>query len=522
MSAATGRRLVALTIGLATLVALLPASPSAASQVASVVVTAANSMEEAAKAVVEKGGLAKERIGLVRSVVAEVPKQSVESLAQDRRIAFVTDDYSLRSQGSAFGGSPASAYPSSVGAPELWGRGITGRGVAVALVDTGVSDHPDLGRRVVASADLTPEGTFTDSYGHGTFLAGLIAGDGAASEGRFIGIAPEANLVSIKVAGADGATTLGRVLYALQLVGSSVERYNIRVLALALAGPVREGPDPLRLALERLWANGLIVIVAAGNDGPNSGSVTSPGIDPYLVTVGASNDAGTVDRSDDSVPDWSSRGPAPDGSHKPDFVAPGTSVVSLRAPGSLVDSDYAQARVEDNYFRGSGTSMAVGVAAGGAALLVQAHPELTPDQVKGRLMGSAAQLSGEIDIDAAGTGLLDVAAAEAVEAPPSNDNLAKVQAETLGSPDAPGARDESFDWSSGPAGQERWLGRYWAARYWAGRYWAGRYWAGRYWADAEWSARYWAGRYWAGRYWASDEWTARYWAGRYWAAFSWK
>lgn len=468
----------------------------------SVIVRAAQDLSGAARAIVEAGGNVRSRIDLIGAVVADVPARGVGTLEQDRRVASITNDYELKAQGNSFGEALSSAYPAAIGATKLWENGLTGEGIGVALLDTGVNDHPDLAGRIVASADLTGEGTFTDSYGHGTFMAGLIAGDGTSSGGRYVGVAPRAHLMSVKVAGADGSTTLGQVLYGLQLIDSAKERYGVRVVVIALAGPSHEGPDPLELALERLWADGLTVIVAVGNDGPGSGSVASPGVDPYVMTVGASNDAGTADRSDDSLPEWSARGPSPDGIQKPDLVAPGTSVVSLRSTGSSIDTDYPNARVDEGYFRGSGTSMSTAVAAGAAALLIEAEPKLSPDKVKGRFLESASQ-APRADPAAVGRGVLDVAAAAESTAGPANGDLVSIKGGRVSPPaDPDGSGNQSFDWYQSPVGADRWLGRAWAGRAWAGRAWAGRAWAGRAWADADWSGRAWADSEWAGRAWA--------------------
>jgi serine protease AprX len=180
---------------------------------------------------------------------------------------------------------------------------------------------------VVASADLSGEWSFSDSYGHGTFMAGLIAGGGQG--GGPAGVAPGADLVDLKVAGADGSTTLGQVLAAMQLADASRERFNLRVLNVSLGAPADDrATAPLTEAVERLWADGITVVTAAGNE---AGGVDAPGLDPYVLTVGA------LDPAQGAVPAWSSRGPDFAGRAKPDLVAPGVGLVGLRAPGSPID-----------------------------------------------------------------------------------------------------------------------------------------------------------------------------------------
>jgi serine protease AprX len=433
------------------------------------------------------------------------------------------------------------------------GEGAAGRGVAVAVLDSGIAASGDLAGRVVARADLSGEGTFTDSYGHGTFMAGLIAGDGRA--GGPAGTAPGADLVDLKVAGADGATTLGQVLLAMQLADSSRERFGIRVLNISLGAPADDpATAPLTEAVERLWADGITVVAAAGN----GGGVTAPGLDPYVVTVGA------LDPAADQAPAWSGRGPDFAGRAKPDLLAPGVDVVGLRAPGSTVDLANPAARVGDAYFQGSGTSMSTALVAGAAAAVAAAHAEWGPDMVKAALAGSAGD-GGALDLGAA--------LASAPAAPANGDLFPLRSPGAAGEPSAPawlGALDwragafEGLRWApdggaapaGGPAAWEarpwlvgRWTGGgsgTWAAQQWLARTWAARSWlaagldpAG--WAALQWGwgavaggaqtllgwvARHWAGldalaRSWAARHWAELVWAARGWAAGSWAGAGW-
>jgi serine protease AprX len=527
-------RVIATAIVLA--VSLLPtAAFPAAPQPMTVVVVGESTSSEAARAVRSLGGTVRHRVDLIDAVVARIDSASFASLSADPRVDIVVRDYKIRMQGASYGGALQSTYPDSINATDLWATGLTGRGVGVALLDTGVYDHADLQGRVIASADLTSEGSFSDEYGHGTFMAGIVAGNGATSGGRYVGVAPEANLMSVKVAGGDGVTTLGQVLYGLQLIDASRHRYNIRVVLLAIAGPATSGPDPLVLAVERLWADGLVVVTAAGNSGPGPSSIGSPAVDPYVITVGATDESGSAATEDDTVPSWSARGPSVFGLQKPDFVAPGSSVVSLQSPGSTLDSAYPGARIDTGYFRGSGTSMSAAVTAGAAALMLQANPRLTPDVVKGRLLAGAGPI-GSVDAHSSGAGALDVAAAVSSSAGPANVDLPPLPiGGRVEPPHDPvpgkGRNRRSWDWYRSPVGGDRWLGRDWAAkawngtewvgRGWAGRGWAGADWSGRGWADSSWAGRGWAGRGWAGELWSGQDWAGRGWAGRGWAAWEW-
>lgn len=482
-------------------------------------IVTSSTIAQAAAAVADAQGVVTSRIELIQAVVADLKPQAVRELRRDERVHSVTRNYKLELQSASFEQGPASTYKESSAAT---GSGVDGSGVGVALLDTGVVDHPDLKGQVAASVDLTNEVNFTDTFGHGTFMAGLIVGTGASSGGAYTGMAPGAHLVSVKVSGADGTMTLGQVLYGMQLIDASKERYNIRVLALALSSPPLNGPDPLVLAVERLWADGIFVVAAAGNSGPADGTVTSPGVDPYILTVGASDEAGTATTDDDSVPAWSARGPSVYGMAKPDMVAPGVSLVSLRSPGSTIDAANPAARLGDAYFKGSGTSMSTAVAAGAAALLISEDPSLSPDMVKGRLMGAAVPVGDPLS---AGAGLLDVSSAMASGEGPANAELpnlpAGAQVQVPHDPH-PGAKESTFSWVPGDGGPDRWEGRGWGGRGWGGRGWGSSDWSGRGWSASDWAGRGWAGRGWAGQMWSNGDWSGRGWAGGTWAAASWR
>jgi serine protease AprX len=383
----------------------------AAAAVAEVrVVVTSTDERSAADAVASVGGAVESSLPIIGGVVANVPADRIGELST---YATVVRDRAMHVRSVAYDGSPSTAYPYEVGATEVW-NDTAGAGVGVALVDTGVAPVPDLLDRVVAVADLTPEHAMADGYGHGTFMAGLIAGNGTASEGAYTGVAPLAHLVSIKVALSDGSTTLGTVLEALQLVDRSREKFNIRVMLLALSSDSDASPDtdPLTHALRKLWDHGVFVVVPAGNDGPDAGSVDLPGNDPVLMTAGAIDDMGTRSVSDDQVPSWTSRGPSRFGDAKPDVAAPGVHLVSLRAPGSVIDHENPSARVGEMYFRGSGTSMSAAVTAGVGALVLAAHPDMSPDEVKAALVDGATPLDGA-DASAVGAGVVNASATSA-------------------------------------------------------------------------------------------------------------
>jgi serine protease AprX len=298
---------------------------------------------------------------------------------------------------------------------QLWAEGITGKGVTIALLDTGVyADHPDLAGRVVHCEDFSHEvGTEAeceDTFGHGTFMAGLIAGDGTASGGNFVGAAPDAKLVSVKLAGFDGASDVSHVLAGIQWVVSHRSAYGIRVMNLSLGTDSTQNYllSPLNYAVQRAWKAGIVVVVSAGNNGPDARTILKPADDPYVVTVGAANDENTTTVADDEVPVFSSRGPtSSNGLAKPDVVAPGVHTISLRSPGSAIDQAYgATAALRGHYFRGTGTSMSAATVTGIAAQMLQVQPSLVPDQVKYRLTSTARRIVST-DKYAAGAGEVD-------------------------------------------------------------------------------------------------------------------
>jgi serine protease AprX len=306
----------------------------------------------------------------------------------------------------------------SIRADTAWAR-ATGRGVGVAVIDTGIAgDLPDFqtprnGSRVIASAVTNPcARDANDQYGHGTHVAGLIAGNGLVYNnglhGKYMGVAPRANLVSVKVSDDDGNTTVLDVIYGIQFAVDNKSAYGIRVMNLSLSSTTAESyrTDPLDAAVESAWFSGIVVVTAAGNEAETSDGVTfAPANDPWVITVGALDDKGTFTRLDDVLASWSSHGLTQDGVAKPEVLAPGARLVSTLAPGSDF-ADLCSSCVTDNgrYFRAGGTSMSSAVVSGAAALLVEAHPDWTPAQVKGAL------ISKLVDVPGAG-GVIDVAGA---------------------------------------------------------------------------------------------------------------
>jgi serine protease AprX len=339
------------------------------------------------------------------------------------------------------------AFVQSTKAQKAWSDPLTpatGSGVGVAVIDTGVASYlPDFWisstnyrSRVVAAVAIHPDATTaSDRYGHGTHVAGLIAGnDRALPEtdplyNKYIGTAPRSHLVSIKASDDHGNSSLIDVIAGLQFAVDHKDEYDIRVVNLSMnstvALPYRV--DPLNAAAEAAWFSGLVVVTAAGNRGAEADAVSyAPANDPYVITVGAVDDQGTKDISDDRLAPWSSRGVTQDGFAKPDLVAPGAHIVGPLAPRSDFAALCPACIVDERYFRIGGTSMAAPIVAGIAADLLSVHPEWTPDQVKGALTYNSGELNelGEPDANLRLTadGAWEVAADKAMDA--SEDELA--------------------------------------------------------------------------------------------------
>ena len=288
--------------------------------------------------------------------------------------------------------------------------GVNGQGIGVAIVDSGISPHAALTGKVVANVSLiTGDSSVLDAFGHGTHVAGIIAGNGSAASsvtGLFNGgLAPGVQLVNVRVLGADGVGRTSDVIAGIQWAIANRARYNIRVINLSLGHPVMEpsATDPLCEVVADAFHAGIVVVAAAGNDGVAAdgtrvlGGITSPGNSPWAITVGSLNTWGTVKRSDDTLTTYSSRGPTRfEGTVKPDVAAPGNKIVSLEASGSNIPAEYPYLHRAGNgtnsYMQLSGTSMAAPMVSGGVALLLQGTPGMNPSQVKMALQAGATYM----------------------------------------------------------------------------------------------------------------------------------
>jgi serine protease AprX len=351
------------------------------------------------------------RLGLVNAMAVTIPASALPSLAADPEVVSIHIDHALKGMDSTTN--------SVVNISSAWNDGYTGSGIGVAVIDSGINDsHPDLWNsaethsRVVYHQDFTGTATTNSSgakydlYGHGTHVAGIVGGNGYLSGGNYSGVAPAVSLVDLRALDLNGNGSDSTVIAAIQEAISLQSTYNIRVINLSLGRGISESytQDPLCQAVESAWKSGIVVVVAAGNYGRLSvdgsdgyGTITAPGNDPYVITVGATNSNGSTSQAAETMTTYTSKGPTTyDHVVKPDIMAPGNDIVSLVAPGATLEADYPAQLVngsngEPEYFTLSGTSMATPVVSGSAALLLQQNGNLTPDQVKARLMQTTYQ-----------------------------------------------------------------------------------------------------------------------------------
>ena len=398
-------------------------------------------------------------LSLIHGMMVSVPANRVNRLSDDPSVKFISPDRRL-------GGYLTNTAP-AINAPYAWSLGLSGIGIGVAVIDSGMVDKKngsvkksDLNKsgtgdsRIVYSQSWVNDGLGTaDGFGHGTHVAGIIGGSDYNSTGdvlTFKGIAPNVQLINLRVLDRNGSGTDSSVIAAIDTAIQLKSKYNIRVINLSLGRPVYESYtlDPLCQAVEAAYQAGIVVVVSAGNDGRDNsagtngyGTITAPANDPYVITVGAMKSMGTPTRADDQIATYSSKGPtAIDHIAKPDLVAPGNLVVSIiENASSTLATTYPQNAIPlsyyvtggstaaSSYFALSGTSMAAPAVSGAVALLLQQNSKLTPDQVKARLMKTAYKTfpqystytdpttgvtyTDQYDLFTVGAGYLDVQAA---------------------------------------------------------------------------------------------------------------
>jgi serine protease AprX len=558
-------RLLMVAVLVTVVVAMLPpvagpVSSSADSRPVSVIVQVEpGGLVAAAQQVERFGGRVGRQLPIINGFSASVPASQVVRLTQSPQVSSVTENEPVKMQAAAYTPTTdaGSLYTTTVqtGAQAYWKAGYTGKGIDVAVIDTGTAPVPGLATagKLINGPDLSfesqaPNLRYLDTYGHGSHMAGIIAGRAdaavagkyAGDTANFLGMAPDARIVSVKVADAMGAADVSQIIAAIDWViqNKTTNGLNIRVLNLSF-GTNTTHPytiDPLCHAVEAAWKKGITVVAATGNAGfykaPGGPGLTSPARDPYVISVGAADTMKTLSTSDDQVASFSSSGVGGSGGTKnPDMLAPGRSIISLAVPGSFIDQTYGAAgAVTGGYLRGSGTSQAAAVVSGAAALILQQHPTWTNTQVKALLSLTATKLKAGLQTDAAqGRGTLNLTSALAVT------NVAAGQAATAstGTGSLEGARGTAHLVDNGVVlnGERDIFGdavstatlasKRTAGTAWSGGTWNGRMWSGSSFSGSNWTATTWSGRMWSGRMWSSEVWSGRMWSGRMWSAGTW-
>jgi serine protease AprX len=512
-------------------------------------------------------------MAVVRATAAEASRLSVDprvrAVTPDSQVQLLADTYApYNAQADA---NSMYSVTDTISARSMWrdARGRerwTGKGIDIAVLDSGITPVEGLATpgKIVNGPDLSfesqsPALRYLDGFGHGTHMAGIIAGKdtganpATADATPFLGVAPDARLVNVKVADALGNADVSQIIAGIDWVVQNRKSagLNIRVLNLSLGTPSRQSylVDPLAYAAEQAWHKGIVVVAAAGNDGTGTGKLLNPAMDPYVIAVGANDSKATKSTDDDVIPDFSTRG---DRVRNPDLVAHGMSIQSLRVPGSFIDQEFgATAAINERFLRGSGTSQAAAVVSGGVALMLQSKPSMTPDQVKSSLTLSARRLP-VADLLAQGRGMIDLRRAALASYLPLGMKQRFPTAQGTGSLDAARGeyrlQDDNGDvligeqdifgssfgaakhaqlsaadaaWTGGTWNGSTWTGTTltptgWAAVTWSGDDWSGSPWTARTWASGTWTSRTWADGYWESRTWASRTWASRTWASGGW------
>ncbi len=447
------------------------------------------------------------------------------------------------------------------GATAWWDAGYTGAGVDVAVIDTGVSPVEGLSTvgKVVYGPDLSLESQAVnlrnlDTNGHGTFMAGLIAGKDStlsapyakAPASVYRGIAPDARIVSVKVGVADGGVDVSQVIAAINWVVEhrTDNGMNIRVINLSYGTNSKQDYtiDPLSYAAEQAWKKGIVVVAAAGNTGYQKGKgapgLADPAYNPFVMAAGGYDMMGTVTPKDDMMGSYSASSSGDGKSKDPDFVAVGSHLQGLRVPGGFIDQNHPEGLLGSRFFRGSGSSQAAAITSGMVALILQKYPNLTPDEVKRFIgengekvsgAGGRAQGKGKINLlvlptktpksytqkfkSSTGTGSLELAR--------GTDHLTANGVVLSGEKDIFGNAFDAAAMAAAAAAGNSWSGGTWNGNSWSGSSWSGNSWSGSSWSGSSWSGNSWSGSSWSGNSWSGSSWSGSSWSGSSWAGGSW-
>ncbi len=500
------------------------------------VIVQADSTSDAQSAVLDTGDSGDgDRLGrklaLVQGVAAQMKAKHIAKLADEAGL-IVTPDLPLgvTGLGPVKGFSSKQLWPFQSGNASYWASlDLLGSAnmPAIAIIDSGVdATRPDVAGRVIATATFATAAPNSpgDGLGHGTFVAGLAAG---AAPG-YTGAAPGAKLVSVDVLNDDGMGYTSDIVAGIDWIIQNKNRYGIRVANLSLTGSDNSSfmYDPLDKAVEQLWFAGITVVAAVGNYGAGSEQpvVASPGNDPFAISVGAADLAGTSAASDDFAAPWSVYGFTYDGFRKPDVGAAGRYIVGPIPPTASLPLQRPDRVTAPGYMQLSGTSMASAVVSGTAAHILAAHPAYTPDQVKGALMASSLATSAQPF--SLGIGEIDAIGAIGVTDPP-NPNAALEQFLTT---DASGATVFDADawmgtaqidpnWAS--ANRSSWCSSNWSSSNWSSSSWSSSNWSSSSWSSSNWSSSSWSSSNWSSSSWSSANWSSSNWSSANWSSANW-
>jgi serine protease AprX len=513
---------------------LIQLASEAPDELVRVIIQKAGSSNEAESLVERFGGMVLKDLSLINAFAAEMSLDDAFLLAQNDSVQWVSLDAPVITTGKPVKDTdplPETYFLDTLNVRAVWDMGYKGEGIGVAVIDSGISTDRDFStepgtpftRIVKAVGFATDSNTTADLYGHGTHVAGIIGGHGGASDGLYSGIAPKIDLINLKISDDYGMAYESDTVEALQWIFDNKEQYNIRVVNLSVQSTVMMPyhESPLDAAAEILWFNGVVVVAASGNyfsDYTFNPVRAAPANDPFIITVGASNEKGSTRIQDDSVANFSAYGVTLEGYYKPEIYAPGKDIISVLANSSPWKYEYPDRVImDDEYFRISGTSMAAPMVAGAAALLLQAEPNLTPDQVKYRLVHASESLSTlpYLNVYKALTTPTTESANEGII---PHMLLAKMALIAYWSTEECG---ETCDWENVDWGAVNWDSVNWDSVNWNSVNWNSVNWNSVNWNSVNWNSVNWNSVNWNSVNWNSVNWNSVNWNSVNWNSVNW-
>lgn len=488
--------------------------------------------------VTRMGGTVIHELSIINAVAAEMAVETAVNLSLDPSVSWVSIDGLVESVGKPPKDPlpevlPENYYLDTLGVRQVWDMGYDGSGIGVAVIDSGLTIDTDFADIGVRSSFNPNSNTINDVYGHGTHVAGIIAGNGADSTGFYQGVAPGVELISLKISDGTGLAYESDTVEALEWVFDNKDTYNIRVVNLSINSTTEQSyhDSPLNAAAEILWLNDIVVVASSGNrseDWSWNTINTAPANDPLIITVGASYESGDSIRSNDSMAEFTVNGITSDGFKKPDVMAPGKDIYSVLSSASSWDDNYPdRCALDCQYYRLSGTSMSTPMVSGAVALLLQAEPNLTPDQVKYRLMNTGSLIYGDFkdknfDTDFAYLDVYDLITTPTTES--ANQEtiphmlLAKM---ALIAYWANENGDETIDWSTVDWDAVNWDAVDWDAVDWASVNWGSVNWGSVNWGSVNWGSVNWGSVNWGSVNWGSVNWGSVNWGSVNWGSVNW-